>query len=564
MDIDDNWQEELSMNGNLPRNFTEKMEKLLGDEYDKFMSSYEAPRVYGLRINRLKLDIEQWKKLSSMKGELRPIPWAPDGVYYEEGERPGKHPHYHAGLYYIQEPSAMAPVELLDIMPGHRVLDLCAAPGGKSTQIAGKLQGTGVLVTNDNAKERTKALAKNIELAGVRNAVVLNEEPAAIAGVFPEWFDRILVDAPCSGEGMFRKDESMIAEWEKHSIERCSVMQHDILKHAAAMLAPGGRIVYSTCTFSPEENEQQIACFLADHPDFSIADVPHRFGWTPGRADLAAEAAPLGPERLQSISGTVRLWPHLIEGEGHYAAVLVRSGERTPEPAERILAAATSSERSVRRSAGGALKREASKGSGKRHENKTDHREERRAGKRQTRMDWASAGTDRPAGKRAAANGRDGLAAQESVEADPVELWHQFAGQFATNALTWPGHAVAYGSRVYIQPDELPALDGLRVVRAGWYVGEAARARFVPSHPLAMGLTFDTAVRVVDWSSDNEQTLRFLKGETLFVEETEIKVQDGAPVNGYILVCTDGYPIGWGKYAGGMIKNELPAGWRWM
>ncbi|MDQ8736759.1 RsmB/NOP family class I SAM-dependent RNA methyltransferase [Paenibacillus sp. LHD-38] len=551
------------MNGNLPRNFTEKMEKLLGDEYDKFMTSYEAPRVYGLRINRLKLDIEQWKKLTSLKGELRPIPWTPDGLYYEEGERPGKHPHYHAGLYYIQEPSAMAPVELLDVKPGHRVLDLCAAPGGKSTQIAGKLQGTGVLVTNDNARERTKALAKNIELAGVRNAVVLNEEPAAIAIVFPEWFDRILVDAPCSGEGMFRKDESMIAEWEKHSIERCSVMQHDILEQAAAMLAPGGRIVYSTCTFSPEENEQQISRFLADHPDFFVEAVPHRFGWAAGRVDLAGETAQLDPERLQSIHGTVRLWPHLIEGEGHYAAVLGRSGKRSTEPGERTLAAASDA-RSDTRYAGGSLKREALKSSGKRHEKKTDHREERRAGKRQTRMDWATAGSERPAAKRTAPNARDGLAALELAAADPVELWYQFAEQFAADALSWPGRVVAYGSRVYIQPEELPSLDGLRVVRAGWYVGEAGRGRFEPSHPLAMGLTRDTAVRVVDWSSDHEQTLRFLKGETLFVEESEINIKDGAAVKGYILVCTDGYPIGWGKYAGGMIKNELPAGWRWM
>ncbi|HTG68093.1 MAG TPA: RsmB/NOP family class I SAM-dependent RNA methyltransferase, partial [Candidatus Udaeobacter sp.] len=325
------------MIGNLPRKFTEKMEKLLGNEFDKFMSSYEAPRVYGLRINRLKLSALNWKKLSPMGETVRPIPWAEDGLYYKEGERPGKHPHYHAGLYYIQEPSAMAPVELLDVQPGHRVLDLCAAPGGKSTQIAGKLQGSGVLVTNDNARERTKALAKNIELAGVRNAVVLNEEPAAIAAAFPAWFDRILVDAPCSGEGMFRKDDSMIADWEKHSVLRCSVMQRDILRDAAAMLAPGGIIVYSTCTFSPEENEQQIAAFLAEHDDFFVEAVPHQFGWTAGRTDLAAETAQLDSERLQSIQGTVRLWPHLIEGEGHYAAVLRRGGERKAEP---VLAAA--------------------------------------------------------------------------------------------------------------------------------------------------------------------------------------------------------------------------------
>ena len=547
------------MIGNLPRKFTEKMEKLLGNEFDKFMSSYEAPRVYGLRINRLKLSALNWKKLSPMGETVRPIPWAEDGLYYKEGERPGKHPHYHAGLYYIQEPSAMAPVELLDVQPGHRVLDLCAAPGGKSTQIAGKMQGSGVLVTNDNARERTKALAKNIELAGVRNAVVLNEEPAAIAAAFPAWFDRILVDAPCSGEGMFRKDDSMIADWEKHSVLRCSVMQRDILRDAAAMLAPGGIIVYSTCTFSPEENEQQIAAFLAEHDDFFVEAVPHQFGWTAGRTDLAAETAQLDSERLQSIQGTVRLWPHLIEGEGHYAAVLRRCGDREAEP---VLAAAPIN-RPAAKAAGGSLKRETPQQGGKRLEKKQDHRDERRANKRQTKNEWSSAGLERPAKKRSA-NDREGTAANTAGEASPVELWHHYAEQFSIGALSWPGRVVAFGSRVYIQPDELPSLDGLRVVRAGWYVGEAVRGRFEPSHPLAMGLTREDAVRSVNWSSDDEQTLRFLKGETLFVEESEIQVQEGLPLKGYLLVCTDGYPIGWGKYAGGMIKNELPAGWRWM
>lgn len=368
------------MIGNLPRKFTDKMEKLLGDEYDKFMSSYAAPRVYGLRINRLKLDVEHWKELSPISKGARPIPWAPDGVYYQEGERPGKHPHYHAGLYYIQEPSAMAPVELLDVQPGHRVLDLCAAPGGKSTQIAARLQGSGVLVTNDNARERTKALAKNIELAGVRNAVVLNEEPAAIAAIFPEWFDRILVDAPCSGEGMFRKDEAMIAEWEKHSVEQCSVMQRDILREAASMLAPGGRIVYSTCTFSPEEDEQQIAIFLAEHSDFYIETVPQQYGWRAGRADMARKAVQLDEERLQTIQGTVRLWPHLIEGEGHYAAVLVRNGERKPTLVDEALNAAPHYPNQSK-AAGGNLKRDTQQGGHQIREKKQDHRDERRAAK---------------------------------------------------------------------------------------------------------------------------------------------------------------------------------------
>ncbi|NIK77344.1 NOL1/NOP2/sun family putative RNA methylase [Paenibacillus castaneae] len=554
------------MNGYLPQHFTEKMEKILGHEYDNFMSSYDAPRVYGLRINRLKLDVQAWKQLSPMGGDVRSIPWAEDGLYYKEGERPGKHPHYHAGLYYIQEPSAMAPVELLDVQPGHRVLDLCAAPGGKSTQIAGKLQGKGLLVTNDNAKERTKALAKNIELAGVRNAVVLNEEPAALAPVFKEYFDRILVDAPCSGEGMFRKDESMIAEWEKHSVQRCSTMQRDILRIAGSMLAPGGLLVYSTCTFSPEENEQQIATFLADNPDFQVLKVPNRFGWQPGRPDLVPVTVQLEADRLQSIEGTVRLWPHHIEGEGHYVAVLRREGERPP-----FEAAAHAASESLQMSSrnvplgkavtanGGSLKRESSRNAGKQGDKRQDHREERREAKRQTKKEWLNAGVAKPLAKRDAIE-----RTRSEEEANPIDLWREQSEQFAINAAAWPGRAVAYGSRIYIQPDELPSLDGLRVVRAGWYVGEAKRGRIEPSHPLAMGLTREEAVRSVNWSSDDPQTLRFLKGETVFASDSDITLCEGMPLKGYVLVCADGFPIGWGKYAGGMIKNELPAGWRWM
>ncbi len=274
----------------LPVLFRDKMKERLGGEFEAFMASYDAQRWYGLRVNRLKITPVDYLAIANREGRLEPIPWSEEGFYYDESSRPGKHPHYHAGLYYIQEPSAMVPAELLDVRPGDRVLDLCAAPGGKSTQLAGKLGGEGLLVANDNARERTKALAKNIELAGVRNAVVLNEEPAALAEVFEGFFDRILVDAPCSGEGMFRKDESMIRQWERHSVERCSLMQHDILRHAMRMLAPGGRLVYSTCTFSPEENEEQIASLLLDHPELSVIEVPLHHGWTAGRPDWTAAA----------------------------------------------------------------------------------------------------------------------------------------------------------------------------------------------------------------------------------------------------------------------------------
>lgn len=502
----------------LPIKFLEKMKQLLQNEFDDFMFSYEAPRVYGLRINPLKINVDEWREISPMKNRVRPIPWAKDGLYYTEEDRPGRHPHYHAGLYYIQEPSAMLPVELLDVQPGHRVLDLCAAPGGKTTQIAGKLMGEGVIVSNDNAFERTKALAKNIELAGVRNAVITNEEPAKLAEVFEEWFDRILVDAPCSGEGMFRKDENMAANWEKHSVVKCSIMQRDILQHAAAMLAPGGRLVYSTCTFSPEENESQIAAFLAEHPEFYIEPVHPPGGISQGRADWIDEdiAAKLGTDRAVSLSGTVRLWPHLLEGEGHYAAVIRRRGERGAEASLRVSAARTSSEMT-------SLKKKPAKLRG------TTAKEQRK------------------------------LAV---VEADPKEVWQAFAEKELKLDHSELGEPIAFGSIVYLQPREMPSLDGLKVVRAGWLVGEAKKGRFAPAQSLAMALKREEAVRSVNWSSNAEETNRYLKGETLFINQDEIALAEGAVPKGYVLVCADGYPIGWAKYVDGMLKNELAAGWR--
>ncbi|MBB3109982.1 NOL1/NOP2/sun family putative RNA methylase [Paenibacillus phyllosphaerae] len=527
----------------LPEKFRHKMKGLLGEEFEAFLASYERPRKYGLRVNTLKLETDQFLRISPFAQRLTPVPWTKEAFYYEEQDRPGKHPHYHAGLYYIQEPSAMVPAELLDVQPGDRVLDLCAAPGGKSTQLAAKLQGRGVLVTNDNARERTKALAKNVELAGVRNAIVLNEEPAAIARVFEGWFDRILVDAPCSGEGMFRKDESMIAEWEKHSVERCSLMQKDILQHAAAMLAPGGTLVYSTCTFSPEENEWQIARLLADHPEMEVEAVELRYGWAAGRPDWISEElrAPLSEERLASVAGTVRLWPHLTEGEGHYAAVLRK---RLTDASDQPIA-----ERQSNRDLPDESAKQDSRGQRK---SKSAPNPAGRDRSLRSEAKGAKGGRDRHSGQK--------LHKREAAEVDPVASWQAFASGHLPTASDWPGRLVAFGSRLYLQPYGIPSLDGLHVVRAGWYLGEAGAHRFSPSHPLALGLREMEAGSILELLSDESDTLRYLKGETLALEPDRLPV-----AKGYVLVCVDHQPIGWGKYSGdGMLKNELPAGWRWM
>lgn len=508
----------------LPERFVQKMKQLLNEEFDSFLSSYDDERVYGLRVNELKIKTSDWLEQTDMRDHLQPIPWCPTGFYYTEQDRPGKHPHYHGGLYYIQEPSAMVPVELLDVLPGHRVLDLCAAPGGKSTQIASRLQGHGVLVSNDIATERTKPLVKNIELSGVRNAVVLNEHPANIAKVFTGWFDRILIDAPCSGEGMFRKNSAMMDEWEAYSVERCSKMQREILDEIASMLVPGGRMVYSTCTFSPEENEEQIARFLARHPEFSVVSIEPQWGWGSGQPAWISEQtkAELDEQQWQSIAGTIRIWPHRSKGEGHFVAVLMRDGEPYAPPASWDESSAT-------------------------------------------RIAWPPAVQASTKPERTQAKdkrGKQQAKAGRSSEPDLQQIWEGFTADQVRLSGGEQLRAVLYGSRVYLQPYEIPSLQGLKVVRAGWLIGEIKHHKFAPSHPFAMALKPHEALRTISYSSADEQLHRYLKGETIFVDEQLLQIKAGVKKNGYVLICIDQYPVGFGKYIDGMIKNELPAGWR--
>ncbi len=301
----------------LPDAFSEKMKHLLGDEYDSFISSYEKERVQGLRRNPLKVSEEEFDRMCPF--ELKKIPWVREGYYYHAGDRPGKHPYHEAGLYYIQEPSAMAVVELLDPQPGERILDLCAAPGGKTTHIAGRMKGKGFLVSNEIHPARAKILSQNVERFGIGNGVVTNEDSGRLSARFPLFFDRIVVDAPCSGEGMFRKDEAARLQWSPEHVAICARRQEEILSNAAAMLKPGGTMVYSTCTFSPEENEQVIEAFLLANPEFSILDMGERQGLSNGRPEWSKTGR-------SDLSGTYRIWPHQSEGEGHYLAVLKKEG----------------------------------------------------------------------------------------------------------------------------------------------------------------------------------------------------------------------------------------------
>ncbi len=278
----------------------------------------------GLRVNTLKLSPQYFER--AMPFLLTPIPWCPAGFTLPAETRPGKHPYHAAGLYYLQDPAAMAVAEILAPQPAERVLDLSAAPGGKSTHLAALMQDAGLLVVNDIHPRRVYDLANNIERWGARNVVILNETPPRLADHFGAYFDRVLVDAPCSGEGMFRKDPAARTEWTPKLVESCAIRQDAILADAARLVRPGGLLAYATCTFAPQEDEGTLARFLAGQPEFELVAGPQFPGFAPGRPGwLAGEPPVPGLER------TVRLWPHKAPGEGHFIALLRRSDDGRPD-----------------------------------------------------------------------------------------------------------------------------------------------------------------------------------------------------------------------------------------
>ena len=350
---------------NLHEAYTNRMKQMLGEEYPAFLKSYDEPRHRGLRVNTLKISPEEFERIAPFPVER--IPWISDGFFYPEDVRPAQHPYYAAGLYYLQEPSAMTPAEILPVKPGDRVLDLCAAPGGKATELAAKLAGEGLLVANDISNSRTKALLRNLEMFGVQNMMVTNEVPARLAEAFPCYFDCILVDAPCSGEGMFRKEPAVADAWSPERVRFFAAQQKEILSQAYRMLRPGGYLLYSTCTFAPEEDEQQVRGFLDTYTDMRIADtglLPHKgvqatdraairnsdsgkdaqlpnaadlpaacaesaAGFSPGRPEWLSicTGKPLPAEKSDeetdaALSGCVRIWPHRMRGEGHFLALM--------------------------------------------------------------------------------------------------------------------------------------------------------------------------------------------------------------------------------------------------
>ncbi|WP_416828046.1 RsmF rRNA methyltransferase first C-terminal domain-containing protein [Ectobacillus polymachus] len=449
----------------LPKDFLDKMKDLLKEEYDDFIKSYEDKKSQGLRVNTLKVSIDEFTQKTPFT--IEKIPWVQEGFFYSENDRPGKHPYHDAGVYYMQEPSAMAVGELLDPHPGEKILDLCAAPGGKTTHIAARMQGQGFLLTNEIHPARAKILSQNIERMGVSNAVVTNETPARLAERFPAYFDRIMVDAPCSGEGMFRKDPIARQEWSLENVMHCSVRQSEILEHAGNMLKPGGRLVYSTCTFAPEENEGTISKFIHENPNFKIETVHMYEGFSNGQAGWIPEAA-------ANIENTIRLWPHRMRGEGHYIAVL----------------------------------------------QKTDG--------------------DEPAKRNYPKTIRDTKQLKEYTHFVEETLLQAPKGEY-----------ILFGEQLYCLPKEMLSFDKLKVVRPGLHLGTMKKNRFEPAHALALMLKNEQVK--YSYNRTNDEIMAYLKGEALQAEGPK----------GWYLVEVDGYSIGWGKLAGGVLKNHYPKGLRW-
>ncbi len=490
----------------LPEAFCQRMQGLLGLEAEEFFSSYESGREYGLRYNPLKFTSQREfeQKLRKELGyRLSPVPWCAQGYYYREEEQPGKHPWHEAGAYYIQEPSAMSAVELLEVLPGDTVCDLCAAPGGKTTQIAGKMQGQGMLVSNEFYAGRAKILAQNVERLGIANTVVLNESTEHLAQVFPEFFDKILVDAPCSGEGMFRKEPQAVDEWSLDNVALCARRQQEILGHAAEMLKPGGVIVYSTCTFAPEENEQNIGYFLQEHPEFSLetaaAGEQYFSHGLPGlecsSEDATCNHANLQNIRTKELTKTYRLWPHKLRGEGHFLARLRKDG--MDEEAQASMGKIAGKCREKRRSV---------------------------KDKGAVRIEAAAAAYYK--------------FQEETLR---IDLPERLCGRY-----------VLFAEELYMLPEAMKDLSGLKVVRAGLHLGACKKNRFEPSHALALYLHQKEAKRCVDLA-DYSEAWKYLHGETVSCDTAQ---------KGWTLVCVDGLSLGWGKAHNGVVKNHYPKGLR--
>lgn len=522
----------------LPVAFKDKMKGLLGeDEYNELIEALNGERQYGLRVNTLKAGISNFEKVSPF--QLEPVPWTADGFYISGEDAPGRHPFYHAGLYYIQEPSAMLPGQILGAMPGEKVLDLCAAPGGKTVQIAAAMKGKGLLVSNDINAERVKALVKNIELCGVKNAIVLNESPEKLVQSFEGYFDRVIIDAPCSGEGMFRKDEAAARSWESFKCERCMQLQEPILQNADRLLKPGGTLVYSTCTFSPEEDEQMIAGFLKSHNEYELVEIPKLAGIEGGRPAWAGGEA--------AFEHAARLWPHRVRGEGHFVAKLIKkaAGACMDGDSSAGLAADKESDK-----IGSEDSISAGLATGRKLDDSSPDESISTGLTTNQGSDNVDSGESNPATV-ADRKYNPGKRCEPTMSYD--ELPESFRTFVKENMNALPdGIYLLKGRNLYQLPEPPPGLDGLKVAKFGWFLGTFEDNRFEPSHSMVTALGMEAFRRSVNLDASSREIGSYLKGETLMIDGEK----------GFTAVCVNGWTLGWAKQTGETLKNLYPKGWR--
>ena len=426
----------------LPQQFLDEMKEILNEEYDDFIKSYDEPKTTGLRVNTLKISKEDLLNLNLYN--LDQIPWAKEGFYYnEEVDRPGKSPLHEAGAYYLQEPSAMSVVPKLDVQEDEKILDMCAAPGGKSTYILSKLNNTGLLVSNEINPTRIRALGENLERFGAKNCIITNTDSNNLRKVFTGYFDKIVIDAPCSGQGMFRKDEVAITDWSYAKVLECQSIQREIIRDGYEMLTNGGTLVYSTCTFAKEENEDVINEFISEYPNAKLIIME-------------------------------RLWPHKVKGEGHFVAKIQKLEEE------------------------------------------------------------------------------DCSVKQIKVKRIDKEIkdYKDFEKKFLNISLE--NKFEIRGENLYLLPEESPDTKKIKLLRYGLHVGTLKKNRFEPSHSLSHYLKMEDAKYIENLKVNDEQILQYLRGNTINTGNSR----------GWVLVCVEGIPIGWGKESNGVLKNHYPKGLR--
>ena len=561
----------------LPEHFRNRIVRILGDEAGDFFASYDRPARRGLRVNINKITPEMFERIAPFP--VSRVPWVGSGFYYTDDVRPARHPYYRAGLYYLQEPSAMTPADRLPVFPGERVLDLCAAPGGKATQLAGRLSGTGteyapgrasaeyvpdreasvsaplcdggLLVANEISTSRARALLRNLELAGTGRCFVTNEHAGNMAAAFPEYFDKILVDAPCSGEGMFHRQPEVAEAWTPERSAYFANLQRSILEEAVRMLRPGGLMMYSTCTFSVEENEGAVAHFLSRHPMMHTIAIEPYEGFAPGLPELlrtqdtsVVEEGDFAREDLaEEIRRCVRIWPHKMGGEGHFLALMRKDGGADLHDTDRIRREDSASETEI---ITGTYSYGTAKENGQRRaeENGRRRTEENRRGKTKESRSGKIKGNRR---------GRTGGAGD-----DAQQVFDRFLEEMGIKLPA--GRIDIRKDRIYLVPELPDSVSSLKFIRNGVFLGELKKDRFEPAQPFAL-LPCAASCRedaMVNFNADDPRLMTYLEGGTITFDREE----DRPEKNGWKLVCADGYGIGWARYAAGVLKNKYPVSWR--